>query len=418
MITLLNAAPNTGNQGVSALCHSVVHGLSTRGEARIAVADHGRGVRRADWGYAAVDLVPLTHSRRIWRGDSLRLAHSLARFGGGFSGAARAVARSTAVFDISGGDSFTDIYGTRRFRAMVLTKELALKSGVPLILLPQKLGPFRDPHHKAKAVDILRQAAAVWVRDAQSFEFLETALGRDFDPRRHRLGLDVAFSLPMRQPQGLPDKLHDWLTKEREAPLVGLNVSGLLCNQAGAARSNFDLAAPHLDQLEAMARAVLTSDPNLKLLLISHVHRPIGDPESDLAAAHKLKRRLADIKEDRIHVLEGQRDAMALKWILARLDWFSGARMHATIGALSSGVPTLGLGYTDKARGVFNECGLAHEVADLRRLDLCSLATKALASFKRRGEAQADLAARLPRLLGRASSEMDVMARQARIASC
>jgi hypothetical protein len=31
MLTLLNAAPDTGNQGVSALCHAAVAGLASRG---------------------------------------------------------------------------------------------------------------------------------------------------------------------------------------------------------------------------------------------------------------------------------------------------------------------------------------------------------------------------------------------------
>jgi colanic acid/amylovoran biosynthesis protein len=89
MITLLNAAPDTGNQGVSALCHSAVAGLARRGIGPVNVADHGRGLRDADWGYAGVRLVGLTHHRRFWRGDSLRTAHALVRLGGGPSPAAR-----------------------------------------------------------------------------------------------------------------------------------------------------------------------------------------------------------------------------------------------------------------------------------------------------------------------------------------
>jgi hypothetical protein len=82
-----------------------------------------------------------------------------------------------------------------------------------------------------------------------------------------------------------------------------------------------------------------------------------------------LVARLGDLAGDRVAVLGGRPNAMELKWTLSRLDWFAGARMHATIGAFSSGVPTLGLGYSDKAQGVFAECGIGDEVADLRRLD-------------------------------------------------
>jgi polysaccharide pyruvyl transferase WcaK-like protein len=412
MITLLNAAPDTGNQGVSALCHSAVAGLARRGAGPVTVADHGRGLRRADWGHAEVRLVGLTHNRRFWRGDSLRTAHALLRLGGGPSAAARAALASRAVLDVSGGDSFTDLYGPKRFRAMVLTKRLALDAGVPLILLPQKLGPFLDPANRAEAVGILRRAACVWVRDAQSLAFLRDALGPEFDPERHRLGVDMAVALPAARPAALEPEIARWLDPARGFPLAGLNVSGLLCNAAARARRDFGLACDHPAQIEAVARALLEAEPDLRLLLVPHVHRPEGDAESDLGAARALVARLGEAARGRVAVLGGRPNAMELKWVLSRLDWFAGARMHATIGAFSSGVPTLGLGYSDKAEGVFAECGIGAAVADLRSLDAPALAARARASFAGRAAERADLAARVDALKARAEREMDEIARQ------
>lgn len=412
MITLLNAAPDTGNQGVSALCHSVVAGLAKRGAKEITVADHGRGLRRADWGYTSVNLVGLTHNRRFWRGDSLRTAHAMTRAGGIISAPARAISQSRAVLDISGGDSFTDIYGAKRFQAMVLTKRMALDAGVPLILLPQKLGPFRNPKLAAEATDILHRATAVWVRDALSYQFLQEHLGCAFDPARHRLAVDVAVALPEKKPLGLTAQVADLLSADRRFPLAGVNVSGLLCNEAAAAQQNFRLAGSHDTQLDALSRGLLDVDPNLKLLLISHVHKPDTNAESDLAAARSLKQRLGHLAEGRVFVLEDALDAMELKWVLARLDWFAGARMHATIGAFSSGVPTLGLGYTDKVQGVFDECGIGNEVADLRLLDAPSLAARGVESFLARSVNQPHLASRLAGIRQRAEREMDAIALQ------
>ena len=413
MITLLNAAPDTGNQGVSALCHSVVSGLTKRGRTNVVVADHGRGRRRANWGYASVDLVGLTHTNRLWRQDCLRTAHAMVRAGGGISPAARTVVRSRAVLDISGGDSFTDIYGPKRFEAMVLTKRLALDAGVPLILLPQKLGPFENPANQAVAVKVLRRAKSVWVRDAQSFDFLQNALGNWFDPERHRLGVDVAVALPEREPKKLAANLWLLLRPNRGFALAGLNVSGLLCNDANAARDRFGLAGIHTAQIEAVARKLLISDPNLRLLLVPHVHRPDADPESDLGAARWLRKRLGPLAAGRVSVVEEKLDAMELKWVLARLDWFTGARMHSTIGAFTSGVPTLGLGYTDKAQGVFDQCGIGEEVADLRRLGSRALANCAMASFATRSKSRSYLASRLGDIRSRAAQDMDIVANQA-----
>ncbi len=412
MITLLNAAPDTGNQGVSALCHSVVAGLYKRGAVKVTVADHGRGFRHADWGYASVNLVGLTHNRRFWRGDNLRTAHAMTRLGVRLSAPARAVVRSRAVLDISGGDSFTDIYGRKRFQAMALTKRMALDAGIPLVLLPQKLGPFREPETEAEAVAILRKAYAVWVRDVQSYKFLQDQLGSAFDPRRHRLGVDVAVALPQVDPGILPCEIQNCISKHRSFPVAGLNVSGLLCNDASSSQQTFGLASSHCDQMEAMAQALLVTNPDVRILLISHVHKPQTDAESDLSAAKRLRKSLGSLAEGRVHILQDSLNAMQLKWILARLDWFAGARMHATIGAFSSGTPTLGLGYTDKAQGVFDQCGIGKDVADLRRLNAAKLVSTALCSFNKRDANRAALAKRLSGIRTRAEREMDIIARQ------
>jgi polysaccharide pyruvyl transferase WcaK-like protein len=53
-----------------------------------------------------------------------------------------------------------------------------------------------------------------------------------------------------------------------------------------------------------------------------------------------------------VNVLPRGLSAAELKWIIARCEIFAGARTHATIAALSSGVPTLSIGYSLKARGL------------------------------------------------------------------
>ena len=412
MITLLNAAPDTGNQGVSALCLSALAGLASRNAGPLAVADHGRGVRLDDMGFATVSRVGLTHNRRFWRGESLNTVRALARIGGGPSASARAIAGSRAILDVSGGDSFTDLYGPRRFRAMVLTKRLALDNDLPLILLPQTLGPFRDKANRAEAVAILAAARAVWVRDAASFAFLQDALGAQFDADRHRLGLDMAVALPLHEPADLSLRLKNWTSLARGFPVAGLNVSGLLAQDAAGAQATFGLADRHDRQIEAAARAILDHDPRMRLLLVPHVHRDLGDRESDLAASLALKARLGNEYSDRIVALPGRLNAMELKWVLSRLTWFAGARMHATIGAFSSGTPTLGLGYSDKAAGIFAQCGIGDHVADLRLMDAPTLADEVRHSLNARDATRRDLCDRLPALLARAEAQMDAIVAQ------
>lgn len=414
MYTILNAAPDTGNKGVSALCLAAVSGLATRGLKEIAVADHGRGCRSETWqiGDGKVDVTRfgLTNSRRLWRADNLRNVRIQARLGGAFSPSARVIAKSRAILDVSGGDSFTDLYGPRRFQSMELTKRLALDNDIPLILLPQKLGPFKDRVMHAKAVDILRGAKAIFLRDAHSFDFVRDALGRDFDPERHHLGPDMATLLPLTRPaQALPEPITHWLDADRDAPLAGLNVSGLLCYKALEQKDHYGLADRHDSQIDAAANAILDSDPDIRLLLISHVQRPEGDPESDFTAAQELKLRLGN-RSHRVEVLPQDLSATELKWVLAQLDWFAGARMHATIGAFSSGVPTLGLGYSDKAYGTFAQCGIGEEVADLRKLTASDLYDAVRSSVAGRADLRNRLASVLPSVKKAASHQMDTIA--------
>lgn len=414
MITLMNAAPDTGNQGVTALCYSAINGLSRRGMGPFAVSDHGIGRRRAVWEieetHGAVELFGLSNTRRFWRGDCLRVACWMARLGGGTSASARTVVDTRAVLDVSGGDSFTDLYGPKRFQTMVLTKRLALDLGKPLILLPQTLGPFRDPRNQEIAFELLRRATGVFVRDARSFATLRRALGARFDPARHCKGPDMAVLLPKQAPRGLPRQIREWLSTERTCPVAGLNISGLLYLDRDASAAGISLADDHRAQIHAAARAALHSDPKMRLILVPHVRRAQDHPESDFKAAKLLEEELIRAYPGRIDVLPQDYSATELKWIISRLDWFCGARMHATIAAFSSGVPTLGLGYSDKAAGVFAECGIAAEVADLRLTRADGIGRAVARSLATRAEMRDRLAAILPKVQARAEAQMDAIA--------
>ena len=123
-----------------------------------------------------------------------------------------------------------------------------------------------------------------------------------------------------------------------------------------------------------------------------------------------LQDRLGPEMAERVTVLPQRLNATELKWLIAQLDWFAGARMHATIAGLSSGVPTLGFGYSHKAEGVFSECGIGADVADLRELDADGVAAKVAQSVAQREDMKLALAEILPGIKKRASDQMDALA--------
>ena len=103
-----------------------------------------------------------------------------------------------------------------------------------------------------------------------------------------------------------------------------------------------------------------------KVLLIPHVLSPDSSFESDPAASEELLKSVSPEFRDDVHILPGPYDESEVKWVIARCDWFAGARMHPTIAGLSTGVPTLNLAYSKKAKGVFASAGQGDSVADLR----------------------------------------------------
>ena len=77
---------------------------------------------------------------------------------------------SELALSISGGDSFSDIYGLRRFLYVTLPQWLVLLLGKRLILMPQTIGPFQSILAKKIAGYILSKASLVYTRDLDGIE--------------------------------------------------------------------------------------------------------------------------------------------------------------------------------------------------------------------------------------------------------
>nr|WP_231126863.1 polysaccharide pyruvyl transferase family protein [Motilibacter aurantiacus] len=330
--------------------------------------------------------------------------------GGVGSVGARLVRGADAVLDVSGGDSFAGTYGPSRFRTVALPKQLALEAGRPLVLLPQTYGPFPDPAMRAEAAGIVRAARAAWARDEDSLDALRDLLGDAFDPARHRLGVDMAFALPVRRPPAAIADAVDRFVAADDAPVAGVNVSGLLSNDPGAA-ARYGLTVDYPALTRALVERLCAS--GARVLLVPHVLGPahlVGPDaplESDTGACLHLAAQLPARLRERVHVVTGEVDATQAKWVISRSSWFTGARMHATIGALSSGVPTAALAYSMKFRGVFASCGAQAGVVDARRVDDGAALDALIESWEARDSARAGLARSVQQVVDRAARQME-----------
>lgn len=408
-LVLMGAPGDTRNLGVSALQRSALAAIFRRiPEAEVTVFDNGLGVRHetVQVGREQRDhrCVGARLSRRWYRPESLANIRTSLALGGLANPTARALLRADAVLDVSGGDSFSDLYGQRRFEAVARPKEMALRRSRALVLLPQTYGPFESEANAERARSVVRASALALARDAESHETL-LALCRGGEGRDNadhcRAGVDLAFELEATPPVDT-SAVDSW----DDAPLVGLNVSGLVYNDPQAA-VRFGFRAAYRDVVRQLIDRLLT-DAGARVVLVAHVLAPIDTDESDPRACQSVADTFAGHdRHDRLVVAQPIDDPSSTKGLISRFDWFCGTRMHSTIAALSSGVPAASIAYSGKAAGVFATCDQGSHVADLRRLTTTEVVDLVWRSWLDRDRARDSLAKRLPTILARARTQMD-----------
>jgi polysaccharide pyruvyl transferase WcaK-like protein len=233
------------------------------------------------------------------------------------------------MLDISGGDSFADIYSDKRFAYMVATKAATILAGKPLILSPQTIGPFSRQPHSMIAGWICNRAAMVFARDPLSM----TVLQKLSPEAKAQQVIDVAFALPFDRPAPRGDGGID----------VGLNVSALLMSGDNSFGLSVDYPA-----LTRQLIAAFAARPGVRVHLVPHVIAPETPNEDDAATADALLAEFPQLVRHPDFTSPG--DA---KSFISGLDFLVGARMHATIAAYSSGVPVVPISYSRKFEGLF-----------------------------------------------------------------
>lgn len=411
---LFGAAPDTGNLGVSALCASILASVVAKDpDARVTVFDYGRGRRNTSITLRGEPIAFFAcgafDTRRFYKRESLWNIRVSGWFGGLRNPACEAITSADAVLDISGGDSFTDLYGNQRFWAVVAPKLIAMERKRPLILLPQTYGPFRSKRIRRLAERVVRTSAMAWARDTGSFEILRSLAGSDFDATKHCSGVDVAFGLPSTEPANpLPAPLAAWLAAESSLR-VAVNVSGMIYNDEASASRRYGFKAEYRQVIDKLLRRLLEQTDS-HILLVPHVLAPTGHYESDIDACQNALDALGpSAPRERIGVLPPLFDASETKWIISHAEWFCGTRMHSTIAALSSGVPAAAIAYSDKTKGVFATCGQAACVADPRTADTDLLVEDLWSLWEERGPARLTINSALPMLVEKARRQIYAM---------
>jgi polysaccharide pyruvyl transferase WcaK-like protein len=268
------------------------------------------------------------------------------------------------ILDIGEGDSFTDIYGGKRFVRLCLTKALALYARRPLVLLPQTIGPFEHTFSRFVARQLMRRIQYIYPRDQTSLEYLRHM----FPHREFRQYLDLAFHLPYDSVHFAPGKTH-----------VGLNISALLWHGGYTQDNMFNLALNYRQLMEEVIQFFL-EQKDVLVHLVPHVVLAgdfvVGD---DYAIAEQIHR---DMPQTILS--PAFNTPIEAKSYISGLDFLVGARMHACIAAYSSSVPMVPLAYSRKFSGLFTVSLNYPILVDLKSDSQTQASQKVREGFERR----------------------------------
>ncbi len=410
-ICLLGASFNTGNMGVNALAESAIKCIRHRWpEAEVMLLGSGREVGEErliiQGRQLHMNTLPLRFCRNVFMAEHFCVLSGCALLLKVFrtERAKRLLCRHNwylkeilecdLAADITGGDSFSDIYGMKRFVLGYLEKWLMVLFDKPLVLLPQTYGPYKRRITRLLAGNILKRSKVVYARDHAGIEYLRQTLNGENVNGKIRFAPDVAFVLDPRKPDSSGiDPVFDGKTNQT---VVGLNISGLLFN-GGYTRDNmFGLAVDYRELMTSVIDFFLAEE-NVRVVLIPHVFPNKGyEVESDAAACRQIHESTDDTYKDRILVTPSGYSHNEIKYFIGRTDFFVGSRMHSCIAAMSQCVPTVGLAYSRKFKGVFETAQMQDFVADMRNCTQRQVLDMISQSFRKRRETARHLAEIMP----------------------
>ena len=241
-----------------------------------------------------------------------------------------------------GGDNYTLDYGFPG--SLLIRDQLAMRAGIPLIIWGASIGPFElSPNAKAIMKEHLRSVNLITARDSVTVEYLKS-LGvtknvvQVFDP---------AFIM---KPETYSGPENDFI---ESGDIMGLNISALIAKW----RTDKKIE-PLINEIAGFVE--IATAKGLKVLLVPHVIRNSRDlVVNDEAVLTMVMKQITTHRES-VLILPGKLNACQMKWIISKCRFFIGARTHSTIASISSGVPTISIAYSQKAKGI-NQDIFGHE---------------------------------------------------------
>ena len=243
------------------------------------------------------------------------------------------------AIDLTYGDSFSDIYGLKNYVLYSIPKLIVILSHKGLVLGPQTYGPYNSLFAKVSANWLIKKSYIVYSRDKLSIEAIS---------KECTSNIIVSSDLAMQLPYPKKDE------RNSSDTIIGLNVSNLLWAEGSKLHLSIDYRSFTRELIERLI------SKGYKVVLIAHT---FDESDNEYRICQELQNEYPQC------ILAPKfRNPIEAKGYISNLNFFIGARMHATIGAFSSGVPIAPIGYSRKFRGLYENIEYPY-IIDCSKID-------------------------------------------------
>ena len=236
---------------------------------------------------------------------------------------------------MSGGDVISLDYGAASLYSWTGQAEQAMNMGLPVALWAASVGPFaKSPHVEAFAKQHLARYRSISVRESRTQAYLAgLQIEADWWPIQHHLA-----SRSIRRFAALARGCRGCAGTKREP--------------AGAQVPADEESRRQLDNEVVRFVEQVTAQTQLGVLLIPHVGRAGDAPGNNDHLYMQSLLRACQVESNRVQLAPPTLNTAQTKHLISNCRFFIGARTHATIAALSGGVPTTSIAYSVKAKGI------------------------------------------------------------------
>lgn len=258
-----------------------------------------------------------------------------------------------------GGDGLSDIYGDASFLARMNQTFILWKFGIPLIMLPQTIGPFRKQKNYDIALKVMRYASKIYVRDDRFINTLDKenlAYERVKDLSAYMK--PEPFDIDIR-----PDS-------------IGLNISGLTYSNKYHGLENQFENYPAL--IDAIIEYFIGKGKTVYLIPHSYNFSHPDPFNDDLEVCREVYKKY---QNKSVILIDKDLKSPQVKYVISKMSFFIGTRMHSNFAAIYTKVPVFGLAYSYKFKGGFDANGLDGErqtavINNLKREDIENVINK------------------------------------------